>query len=185
MSTAQTAPETTALPAGVWNTDPIHSSLHFAVKHMVVATFRSALPDFEATLDVDAGGRTTLEGAGRVASVVTPDPNLTGHLQSPDFFDAERHPVVRFRSTEVARSGDRIRVAGDLTLKGHTGRIALGGSIAGPVVGLGGDDRIALELTGTLDRTEYGLDWNAPLPQGGFAVGDEVTISAHLELVRG
>ena len=184
MSTAQTTPQTAALPAGVWTSDPIHSSLQFAVKHMVVATFRSSLPDFEAALRVDDGG-STLEGVGRVASVVTPDPNLTGHLQSPDFFDAERHPEVRFRSTEIARRGDEIRVAGDLGLKGHTGRIELEGSISGPVVAVGGGERIALDLSGTFDRTEYGLSWNAPMPQGGFAVGDEVTVSAHLELVRG
>jgi polyisoprenoid-binding protein YceI len=184
VSTAQTTPETTALPAGRWTADPIHSSLQFAVKHMVVATFRSELPDFEAALQVDAAGRATLEGVGRVASVVTPDPNLTGHLQSPDFFDAERYPEVRFRSTEIVRRGDAVRIAGELRLKGRTGSIELQGHVWGPVVGLGGEERIGLELTGSLDRTEYGLSWNAPLPQGGFAVGNEVTVSAHLELVR-
>ena len=111
MSTAQTSTETTALPAGVWTRDPIHSSLEFSVKHMVVATFRSSLPDFDSTLTVDDRGA-VLEGVGRVASVVTPDPNLTGHLQSPDFFDAELHPEVRFRSTEIVRRGDEIRVVG-------------------------------------------------------------------------
>lgn len=185
MSTAQTASPATALPAGLWTTDPIHSSLEFSVKHMVVATFRSSLPDFEATLSAGDDGAAALEGVGRVASVVTPDPNLTGHLQSPDFFDAERHPEVRFRSTEIVRDGDEVRIAGDLTLKGRTGRIELAGAIVGPVVGLSGADTIGLELHGRFDRTEYGLDWNAPLPKGGFAVGDEVTIAAHLELVRG
>jgi polyisoprenoid-binding protein YceI len=184
MSTAQTTSQTTALPAGVWTTDPIHSSLQFAVKHMVVATFRSSLPDFEAVLRVEDDGGASLEGTGRVASVVTPDPNLTGHLQSPDFFDAERYPEMHFRSSEVARRGDEVRIVGDLALKGRTGRIELEGTIAGPVVAPGGEERIALELTGRFDRTEYGLSWNAPLPKGGFAVDDEVTISAHLELVR-
>ena len=184
MSSAQTIAETTSLPAGVWTTDPIHSSLEFSVKHMVVATFRSSLPDFDSTLTVDHRGA-LLEGVGRVASVVTPDPNLTGHLQSPDFFDAELHPEVRFRSTEIGRNGDEVRIVGDLTLKGRTGRIELRGSVVGPVVGLGDSVRIGMDLTGTFDRTEYGLNWNAPLPQGGFAVGDEVTIGAHLEYVRG
>ena len=183
MSTAQTTTETT-LPVGLWKTDPIHSSLEFSVKHMVVGTFRSRLPDFEATLTVNDDGSALLEGVGRVASVVAPDPDLTAHLQSPDFFDAERHPEVRFRSTEIARRGDAITVTGDLTLKGHTGRIELNGSFFGPVVGLGDAERIGTDLTGTFDRTQYGLNWNAPLPKGGFAVGDEVTISAHLEFVR-
>jgi polyisoprenoid-binding protein YceI len=184
MSTAHTSAETTALPAGVWTRDPIHSSLEFSVKHMVVATFRSSLPEFESTLRVDERGA-VLEGVGRVASVVTPDPTLTAHLQSPDFFDAELHPEVSFRSTQIERRGDEIRVVGELTLKGHTGTIELRGSFFGPVVGLGDAERIGLDLTGTFDRTEYGLDWNAPLPKGGFAVGDEVTIGAHLEYVRG
>jgi polyisoprenoid-binding protein YceI len=186
MSTAQTArtpAAAAALPAGTWTTDPIHSSLEFSVKHMVVATFRSSLPDFEATLTVDEDGA-VLRGVGRVASVVTPDPALTGHLQSPDFFDAERFPEVSFRSTGIARDGDALRVAGDLSLKGRTGPIELEGTISGPVVGLGDAERIGLELTGRFDRTEYGLDWNAPLPRGGVAVGDEVTIAGHLELVR-
>jgi polyisoprenoid-binding protein YceI len=182
--TTQAQSETTALPTGVWTTDPIHSSLEFSVKHMVVATFRSRLPDFDATLTVDENGRAVLEGVGRVSSVVTNDPNLTGHLQSPDFFDAERYPEVRFRSTEIVRRGDEITIRGDLTLKGHTGQIQLRGSFYGPVVGLGDAETIGMELSGAFDRTEYGLNWNAPLPKGGFAVGDEVTVSAHLEFRR-
>jgi polyisoprenoid-binding protein YceI len=185
MSTSRTAGETTRLPAGAWATDPIHSSLDFSVEHNAVGTFRSSLPEFEGTLTVGDDGAAVLEGVGRVTSVVTPDPNLTGHLQSPDFFDAERYPEVHFRSTEIARSGDEIRSAGELTLKGHTGRLELSGSFLGPVVGLGDADRIGMDLTGTFDRTGYGLTWNAPLPQGGVAVGDQVTISAHLEFVRG
>jgi polyisoprenoid-binding protein YceI len=185
MSTAQPAVETTQLPVGVWTTDRIHSSLDFSVKHMVVGTFRSSLPDFEGTLTLGEDGAAVLEGVGRVASVVTPDPNLTGHLQSPDFFNAERYPEVSFHSTEIVRRGDEIRIAGELTLKGHAGRVELTGIFFGPVVGLGDAERIGMDLTGTFDRTEYGLAWNAPLPQGGFAVGDEVTIDAHLELVRG
>jgi polyisoprenoid-binding protein YceI len=184
MSTSQTAAETTRLPAGAWTTDPIHSSLEFSVKHNVVGTFRIALPDFEATLTVGEDGAAVLEGVGRLTSVVAPDPNLTAHLQSPDFFDAERHPEARFRATEIAREGEAIQVAGELALKGHTGRVELSGGAFGPVVGPDAE-RIGMDLTGAFDRIEYGLDWNAPLPQGGFAVGDEVTISAHLELVRG
>jgi len=181
MSVAQ---QSTVVPAGTWTTDPVHSSLEFSVKHMVVATFRSRMPDFDATLTATEDGAAVLEGVGRVASVVTPDPNLTGHLQSPDFFDAERYPEVTFRSTEVTREGEALAVRGDLTLKGVTGTIELRGTIVGPVVAVGDTERIGLELEGTFDRTEYGLNWNAPLPSGGFAVGNDVRVSAQLELVR-
>lgn len=174
----------TTVPVGTWTTDPVHSSLEFSVKHMVVATFRSTMPDFTATLTAGADGVAVLEGTGRVASVVTQDPNLTGHLQSPDFFDAERHPEVRFRSIEIARDGEAVRVRGELTLKGVTGDIELTGTLVGPVVGLGDAEKIGLELEGSFDRTEYGLDWNAELPGGGWVVGNVVTVSAHLELGR-
>ena len=182
MSVAQQT--TNAVPVGTWATDPVHSSLEFSVKHMVVATFRSTMPDFTATLTSAEDGSAVLEGTGRVASVETQDPNLTGHLQSPDFFDAERHPEVRFRSTEIVRDGEAVTVRGELDLKGRTGTIELSGTLAGPVVGLGDAERLGLDLEGAFDRTEYGLDWNAELPGGGLVVGNTVRVAAHLELVR-
>src|SRR5262249_2251317 len=118
-------------------------------------------------------------------SVTTQDENLTGHLLSPDFFDAERFPEVSFRSTHVLRRGEEdIEVDGELTLKGVTKPVTLRGTIAGPAVALGDTERLGLELETRIDRTEFGLTWNAPLPKGGFAVGDEVRITAHLEVVK-
>jgi polyisoprenoid-binding protein YceI len=180
--TEQTA---TQVPTGTWRSDPIHSSLEFAVKHMVVGTFRGRLNDFAATLSAPGDGAAILEGTARVESTVTPDENLNAHLLSPDFFDAERYPEVVFRSTGIAREGaEGIVVAGEITLKGVTRPVDLRGTIAGPAVGLGDVERNGLELEGTVDRTEFGLNWNAQLPKGGFAVGDQVRLSAHLELVR-
>ncbi len=173
---------TTAVPVGTWTSDATHSSFGFSVKHMVVATFRGTLADFDATLTGAEDGAARLEAAGRVNSVVTPDENLTGHIQSPDFFDAERFPEVRYVSTSIARDGEELVVDGELTLKGTTKPLRLTGSIVGPVVGLAGTEAIGVELRGVIDRTEYGLDWNAPLPTGGFAVGNDVTLTAHLEL---
>ena len=183
MSTSQETRRT--VPAGTWRSDPVHSSLEFAVKHMVVATFRGRLADFEATLVAGADGEATLEGAAKVTSVITPEENLNAHLQSPDFFDAERHPEVRFRSSRIVREGeDGIVVEGEITLKGVTRPVELRGTIAGPVVGLGDSERLGLEIEGVVDRTEFGLNWNAPLPEGGFVVGNAVRLIAHLELGR-
>jgi len=179
-----TTEQTTAVPAGTWTSDPVHSSFGFSVKHMVVATFRGTLDDFDATLTGAEDGTARLEATGRVGSVVTQDENLTGHLQSPDFFDAQRHPEVRYTATDIVREGETLTVRGELTLKGVTLPLALTGSLVGPVVGLGDAERIGVELTGVIDRTDYGLNWNAPLPTGGFAVGNDVTLTAHLELVR-
>jgi polyisoprenoid-binding protein YceI len=179
-----TATPATEIPTGTWTSDRVHSTFTFSVRHMVVATYRGGFDDFDVTLETGDDGQAVLTGAARVASANTQDPNLDAHLQSPDFFDAERHPEVRFRSTEIVRDGDAIRIAGDLTLKGRTGRIELAGEISGPVAGLGDAERIGLELTGRLDRTEYGLDWNAPLPKGGFALANEVKLQVNLELAR-
>jgi polyisoprenoid-binding protein YceI len=179
-----TIQQQTAVPAGTWVSDPVHSSFGFSVKHMMVATFRGSLSDFDATLTGAEDGTARLVAAGRVASVVTQDDNLTGHLQSPDFFDAERHPEVRYESREIVREGEGLTVRGTLTLKGVSRELELHGTLVGPVTGLGDQERIGVELEGSIDRTEFGLDWNAPLPGGGMAVGNVVRLRAELELGR-
>ena len=179
MSTTQ---QITAVPVGTWVSDPTHSSFDFSVKHMVVATFRGALPDFEATLTSREDGTVHLLGIGRLASITTQDENLTGHLASPDFFDVQRYPEVRYESAEVVRDGDQLTVRGTLTLKGVTKDLELHGTIVGPVVGLGDAEVVGVELEGAIDRTEFGLNWNAPLPGGGFAVGNDVRLRTQLEL---
>jgi polyisoprenoid-binding protein YceI len=151
---------------------------------MVVATYRGSLPEFDATLTGSEDGSLHLLGIGKLASVTTQDENLTGHLASPDFFDVQRYPEVRYESTEFIRDGENVTVRGRLTLKGVTGDVELTGTLVGPVVGLGDAEVIGLELQGSIDRTEYGLKWNAPLPGGGFAVGNDVRLHAQLELRR-
>jgi polyisoprenoid-binding protein YceI len=179
-----TTQQETAVPAGTWVTDPVHSSFGFSVKHMMVATFRGSLADFDATLTGAEDGTARLVATGRVASVVTQDDNLTGHLQSPDFFDAERHPEVRYEASEILRDGEDLTVRGTLTLKGVSRDLELRGTLVGPVTGLGDQERIGVELEGAIDRTDYGLAWNAPLPGGGVALGDTVRLRAELELGR-
>lgn len=179
MSTTQIQ---TTVPVGTWRHDAVHSTFGFSVKHMVVATFRGALEDFDATLTGADDGSATLTAAGRVASVVTQDDNLTGHIHSPDFFDAERFPEVRYTSTDITRDGDTLRVRGELTLKGTTLPLELTGTIAGPVAVSDDARLLAVDLEGVIDRRDYGLSWNAPLPGGGVAVGNDVRLVAHLEM---
>ena len=181
MSTTQ---QITEVPTGTWSSDPTHSAFDFSVKHMVVATYRGSLPEFHATLTGSEDGTLHLLGIGKLASVTTQDENLTGHLASPDFFDVQRFPEVRYESTEFIRDGENVTVRGRLTLKGVTGDLELTGTLVGPVVGLGDAEVVGLELQGSIDRTEYGLKWNAPLPGGGFAVGNDVRLHAQLELRR-
>ncbi len=171
----------TTLPTGTWTVDPVHSTVEFSVKHMVVANFRGGFGAFDVTLD-EAGLRGTVD----VASVSVSEPNLNGHLLSPDFFDAERHPQLTFSSTEIRVEDERLAIAGELTLKGTTRPVEITGTVSGPVThAFDGSSRLGLELSTVIDRTAYGLDWNAPLPTGGFAVGNDVKLRAELELVLG
>ena len=168
-----------AVPTGTWITDPVHSSIGFAVRHMGVTPFRGGFSRFEAKL---ADGR--LEGTTPVETIVTDDENLTGHLLSPDFFDAERHPELRFSSTEIRREEGKVVVSGELTLKGVTKPVELHGTITGPLADPYGGTRLGLELETTIDRHEFGIDWNAPLPSGEPVVGSDVELVAQFELVK-
>jgi polyisoprenoid-binding protein YceI len=180
MSTTQ---QVTAVPTGTWVTDPVHSSLGFAVKHMVVATFRGSMTDFQATLTAGEDGKAHLVGVGRVASVVLQDENLSAHVQSPDFFDAERYPEVRYESNDISVEGGALVARGEITLKGVTRPLELHGELVGPIEDPYGNIKIGVTLAGTIDRTEFGLNWNAALPAGGgFVVGNDVTLTAELEL---
>ncbi len=170
----------TALPTGTWQVDPVHSTVGFSVKHMVVANFRGGFDTFSVTLD-EAGLRGTVD----VASVGVSEPNLNGHLLSPDFFDAERNPQLSFVSKAIRVDGDKLDIDGELTIKGTTKPVKITGTVSGPVTHpFDGSSRLGLELETVVDRTAFGLDWNAPLPTGGFAVGNDVKLVAELELVE-
>ena len=175
--------QATAIPTGVWKSDPVHSEVGFAVKHMVVATFRGAFTDFGITLANDEG-EPRLYGAVRTDSVQVRDENLRGHLLSPEFFDSERYPEITFTSTGIHADGGDLVVDGDLTIKGTTKRVEAHGQIDGPVAHPAGGERIGIDLETQVDRTEFGLNWNAPMPSGGVAVQNEVTLTVHLELAQ-
>jgi polyisoprenoid-binding protein YceI len=178
-----TVTEQTAIPTGVWKSDPVHSSVGFSVKHMVVATFRGGFTDFDVKL-TNRDGDPHLNGVVRVDSVDVRDEMLNGHLLSPDFFDAERAPEIRFDSTGVQVDGDELVVAGELTIKGTTKPVEARGTIVGPVPNVAGEERIGIGLETTVDRRDYGLNWNAELPKGGFAVENDVTLTVQLELAK-
>lgn len=163
--------------------DPVHSTAGFAVRHMVVSTFRGGFSDLRGGLDL-SGETPALNGHVAVASVEVKDENLRGHLQGPDFFDAERHPEISFVSTRVTRGdGDAVTVDGDLTIKGITRPVVATGSWNEIEADITGSPRIGIELETTIDRTAHGLSWNAPLPKGGFALANDVALIVHLELV--
>jgi polyisoprenoid-binding protein YceI len=167
-----------ALPTGSWSVDKIHSTVGFAVAYMA-GTFQGTFSDFDAQLDEGL-----LSGSAEVASVQVKDPNLEAHLQSPDFFDAERFPQLSFRAGDVGRSGDELTISGELTLKGHTEPVEIRGHITEPAPDPYGGERFGLQLETTVDRTEFGLNWNNPLPSGDPALANDVTIIVDLQLAR-
>jgi polyisoprenoid-binding protein YceI len=180
MTTAQVE---NTIPTGVWKSDPVHSNVGFLVKHMVVATFRGAFTDFDITL-ANEDGEPRIYGAARVESVDVRDETQKGHLLSPDFFDVERNPEITFTSTAIRLEGDDLIVDGELTIKGTTRPVEARGTIVGPVSHPTGGERIGIDLETTVDRTDFGLNWNAELPKGGVMVEDAVTLTIHLELAK-
>ena len=179
MSVTQTTK--TLAPAGTWTADPVHSNVSFEVGYAGVNTFRGSFTDFSATLSGDS-----LEGSAKVASVDVKDEQLNGHLQTPDFFDAQRYPEITFRATELVRHGDdTVSGKGDLTIKGNTRPITLQGTIApAPATDPFGRERLGLRLESEIDRTEYGVEWNAPNQSGGDYLANDVKLIAELAFVR-
>ena len=173
----------TVIPAGTWNADAVHSQVGFEVAYMV-GTFRGTFSPFEASLEVAEDGSAELRGSTRAEGVKVQDESLTAHLQSPDFFDAERAPELSFASTSVAIEGDRIAVAGEITIKGETRPVELTGTVGAAGTDPWGNERVGLTLSGTVDRTAFGLNWNNPLPSGEPALANEVTLTAELSLVQ-
>lgn len=181
---APTAEIQTQLPAGTWKLDPTHSSAHFAVKHMVVATFRGRFDQFDATLSVGEDGAGRLTGTVDAGSIVVKDENLQAHLGSPDFFDTERYPQLRFASNSIRRESEEVVLDGELTIKDRTHAVQARGTITDPHETLGGAVKIGLTLETVIDRTQFGLEWNAPLPKGGFALANDVKLTVELELAQ-
>ncbi len=169
---------TQVLPAGTWQVDKIHSSLGFAVEYMA-GVFHGTFSEFDAALTDGV-----LSGAAKVASVHVQDENLAGHLQSPDFFDAERHPELAFTSRSINRAGDRVTIEGDITIKGHTETVELNGKISDPIADPYGGERFGLTLETVIDRDTFGVSWNNPLPSGEPALSNEVKIIAELQLSK-
>jgi len=173
----------TAIPAGTYTTDGVHSSAGFAVKHML-STFRGSFATVNAQVTVDEDGRATLTGTVPVGSVIVKDENLQAHLQSPEFFDAEQHPEITFQGLDLTIDGGTATLTGDLTIKGHTERVTAEGSVVGPIEDPFGNTKLGLQFETVVDRTKFGLNWNAPLPKGGFMLANDVTISVDLELAQ-
>jgi polyisoprenoid-binding protein YceI len=169
---------TQAVPTGTWTVDKVHSNVGFAVDYMA-GTFTGSFSDFDA--EASDG---VLKGSAKVASVQVKDENLEAHLQSPDFFDAERHPELSFESKSIEADGDQLKIEGEITIKGHTEPVEITGVLTQPFDDPFGGTRFGLKLEATVDRDKFGVSWNNPLPSGEPALSNEVTIIADLQLSK-
>ncbi len=183
MSTASAS--VASLPdTGLWTIDSAHSTVNFSVRHHAVATFRSSFTNVQGSYDAATG---VLSGAVQVSDItLTGLDRLKGHILTPDFFNAEDFPAFGFRSTGLELSGDTLELRGELTLRGVTKPITAIGSVTGPQRVRHGDghssDRLGIDLTTTIDRREWGVNFNNEVAEGITNLGWDVEIQASLEL---
>lgn len=179
MSTA-----TTALPTGTWTIDPVHSSVGFTVRHLVVSKVRGVFDTFSGEIGVGADGVPSVRAQIAVDSVNTRNEQRDGHLKSADFFDTEQYPVATFVSTAVRPDGENYVVDGDFTLKGITRAISLTLEFNGVNPGMGHGEVAGFEASVVLNRKDFGINFDAPLETGGAVVGDKVTITLKIEALK-
>ncbi len=175
-------PPVAVIPAGTWSIDPSWSALEFEVRKLGLVTVKGRVPRFSGT--ITGGENAAIDGVVDATSITTFDADRDAHVQSAEFFDTQRYPELRFLSTSVETAGDEIVVKGDLTIKDVTKPVELRGTLSGPETDPWGNDRIGLELATTVDRTAFGLQWNAPLPGGGFLLPNEVLLKAYFAATR-
>jgi polyisoprenoid-binding protein YceI len=187
MTMLQTDRGMVRVPAGTWKVDPAHSSVGFEVRHLMISTVRGHFSEYDGTIEADPDdpARSRAWGTVKVASVDTGDPDRDAHLRSPDFFDAERYPEMRFESTRVAHvDGGTYRVAGGLTIKDQTREVEMEATVEGVATDPWGNERVGIAMRATINRTDFGLTWQQRLATGGMLVGEEVKIVIDASMLR-
>ncbi len=179
-----TAAVDTGLTAGTWTIDPVHSTVGFSVRHLMVSKVRGTFDTFNGAITVAEDGTPSVTAQIAVDSVNTRNEQRDGHLKSPDFFDTAQHPAATFTSTGVRSNGDTYLVDGDFTLKGVTKPITLEVEFHGVNPGMGHGEVAGFEASVVLNRKDFGIDIDMPLETGGAVVGDKVTVTLEIEAVK-
>ncbi|HWU05117.1 MAG TPA: YceI family protein [Streptomyces sp.] len=191
-----TAPSTTAALAvdpalaaltGTYTIDPAHSSIGFTVRHAMVTNVRGSFGDHEGTLELDGSDPANSSASidVRIASVDTGIADRDGHLVSGDFFDAEKFPLMTFRSTRAEQlGGDTYRITGDLTIKDVTRPLSIDLEFHGSATDVYGNERVGFEGTADILRSDWGLTWNAALETGGVMVSDKVRLTFDISAIK-
>ena len=171
-----------------WNIDHSHSGIHFTVRHLMVSKVRGGFGKWTATLDIDDADitKSKVDVTIDAASIETGEPKRDEHLRSPDFFEVEKFPQLRFRSTKVERTGaDSLAVTGELTIRDITKMVVLAVEEGGRVKDPWGGTRLGYSAHASISRKDFGLTWNALLEAGGVAVGDKIEIGIEIEAMAG
>ena len=175
------------MAASTWNIDPSHSAIHFSVRHMVVSKTRGRFSKFSGQISFDPQNPTASSAQVSIdtASIDSADAQRDGHLRSADFFDVEKYPQATFKSTKVQDlGGGKYRIAGDLTVHGVTRPVALDATFEGSGKDPWGGERAGFSASTSIDRREFGLEWNKALETGGLLVGEKVELTLEVEAVK-
>ena len=171
----------------VWNIDPTHSEIQFKVKHLVISTVTGHFRQFEGTVETEGDDfdTATIHFEADTASVDTNQPQRDEHLRSAEFFDSEQYPKMTFQSTTFEKTGDEsYKVTGDLTIKGITKPVELKAEFGGSMTDFYGNYKSGFEISGKINRKEFGLTWDAVTEAGGIVVGDEVKLALNVQIAR-
>ena len=187
MTSAATAATGSPATVSTWTIDPVHSGVEFAVKHMMVSTVKGRFGSFEGKIrlnEADPAASSVIASVD-TASVDTREAQRDAHLRSEDFFNAERYPMMTFRSARVEQVDDeRWQITGDLTIRDVTKEVVLETEYEGQIKDAFGKQRAAFNAETVLNRKEFGLNWNGLIEAGGVVVGDKVRVSLNIAAVR-
>ena len=176
----------TSSAADKYTVDPSHSSIGFAVRHMVVSKVKGYFNEYTATILYDDKDitKSSAEVTIKTASIDTRDAKRDEHLRTPDFFDAAKYPEITFKSKRIEKSGEGFVAVGDLTMRGVTKEIQLPFTFAGVVTDPWGNTRLGLSASTKLNRQDYGVSWSKSLDSGGLVVSDDVEIAIEIEAIK-
>lgn len=180
-----TTAQAVRIETGSYNVDTVHSQVGFEVKHLGISTFRGSFSGFAGTVAVGENGIEKIDGTIEIPSVKVQEEQLTGHLLSPDFFDAENHPQGTFVSTKVeAVDAESYKVTGDLTLRGVTNPVVLDVEVEGAGVGMDGSSMLSLNASGVVNRNDYGISWSSTVETGAAVVAEKVRLVLTVEAAK-
>ncbi len=184
MTATSEATGTTQLPAGTWAIDPVHSSIEFSVRHLMVSKVRGRFENFSGAIVVAKDGTPSVSAEIAVDSVSSGNEQRDGHIKAADFFDVEKYPTATFKSTGVRADGDKYALDGEFTLKGVTKPVTLDLVFNGTNPGMGHGEVAGFEASVVLNRKDFGIDFELPLETGGTVVGDKVNITLEIEALK-